>query len=63
MNDSNGNEIKVGDVLQSDNNFRVVVAKHSNGALYGKLICDSDNPCANLPYSLNEGRGYTVEKQ
>lgn len=63
MQDKLGNEIKPGDTLISDDGFSVIVTEREVGGWFGKLICDPDHSCANIPYALNEGRGYVVVRQ
>ena len=56
--DSKGMPIFVGDTLESKWSYRVIVYKE-NGEFLGKLVCDADHPCANIPYSLGNGEDYT----
>ena len=50
--------ILVGDKLRSEWNYEVIVVKDENGNYFGELICDDTHSCKNIPYALNEGRGY-----
>lgn len=58
--DDNNKPIKVGDKLKSEWNYIVVVCKDIDGDLYGKLICDENHSCKDIPYSLNNGSGFTI---
>ena len=51
--------IFVGDKLRSDWNYEVIVVKDEDGDYSGKLVCDDNHSCKNIPYSLNKGKGYS----
>ena len=56
--DDNKQPILVGDELKNKHGYKVIVIK--NGESYsGKLVCDSNHSCRNIPYALNEGKGYS----
>lgn len=59
MNDKHGNKIELGDILDSEDGYAVVVCEYEGGGWFGKLVCEPSHSCANVPYALNEGRGYT----
>lgn len=48
----------VGDVLQSEWGYQVIVSRGKDGELEGRLVCEPGHPCENIPYSLS-GK-YTV---
>lgn len=56
--DDNNNKIFVGDKLKSIWNYEVIVVKDNNEYV-GKLICDDNHTCKDIPYALNKGKGYT----
>ena len=58
--DDNGDPIYVGQKLKSQWNYEVIVCKSDNGSFYGKLVCDDNHSCKNIPYALNDGMGYTI---
>ena len=58
LKDDNNNPINIGDILQSEWGYKVVVSVDDDGDLYGKLVCDDNHSCKDIPYSLNEGRGH-----
>lgn len=63
MKDKHGNIINLGDILISDYGYSVIVMEyHSTHDWYGRLICDPDNSCVNIPYALNNGHGYTKKE-
>jgi hypothetical protein len=41
--------------------FNEVIVYEDNGNYYGKLICDDNHSCKNIPYSLNNGKGYKIK--
>ena len=50
--------IFIGDELKSEWNYNVIVVKDENGNYNGKLICDNNHNCKDIPYALNNGKGY-----
>ncbi len=50
--------IFLGDKLRSKWNYEVIVVKDENGNYIGKLVCDDNHICKNIPYALNKGKGY-----
>lgn len=63
IKDKEGDEISIGDILESDDGYYVLVCqfvdeKGRNGNFYGSLICELNNPCRNIPYSIHRGIGY-----
>ena len=57
--DDEGNQIFVGDTLRCKWGYDIIVMKDKNGLGYhGKLVCDEDHSCKNIPYSLNAGKGH-----
>lgn len=56
--DDNNKPIYVNDRLRSKWNYEVIVVKDES-CYYGKLICDETHSCNNIPYALNNGKGYT----
>lgn len=63
--DDDGEPIFVGDRLSSEDGFEVIVVKDENDGTYsGKLLTtDKEHSCANVPYALNRGKGYTKDVQ
>jgi hypothetical protein len=61
MKDDEGNEIKVGDILISEWDYKVKVTRGKDNSLFGKLVCDKKHPCYRIPYDLNSGKGYRKE--
>ena len=60
MIDESGNEINLGDILESEDGYCVTVVEWPGiDEWVGKLICEPGHSCENIPYSLNGGRGYT----
>ena len=57
--DDNKKPIYVGDTLKSEYNYKVIVMKDVDGDFYGKLICDKNHLCKDMPYALNKGKGFT----
>lgn len=55
--DDNGKSIYVGDRLKSEWGYEVIV-EMIDGEYVGKLVCDENHSCKDIPYSLNMGRGY-----
>ena len=60
--DDNGEPIFVGDILESEWKYQVVVQESEDGDFYGKLICEDSHSCKDIPYSLNEGAGHVKIK-
>ena len=58
--DDNGIPIYVGQKLKSQWNYEVIVCKSDDGSFYGRLVCDDNHSCKNIPYALNDGMGYTI---
>ena len=58
--DDNGNMICVGDRLKSKWGYEVIVIQDKDGDYLGKLVCDEDHPCKDIPYALNQGREYKI---
>ena len=56
--DDNKQPILVGDKLKSEWGYEVIVVKDSDG-YSGKLVCDENHSCKNIPYALNEGKGHS----
>ena len=57
--DDNNNPILVGDTLKSEWGYEIIVVKDDDGDYSGKLVCDDNHSCKNIPYGLNEGKGHT----
>ena len=57
--DDANNPIFVGDKLKSEWNYEVLVVKDEDGDYSGKLVCDNNHSCKNIPYALNKGKGYS----
>lgn len=57
--DDNKQPIFVGDNLKSKWRYEVIVVKDKDGNYSGKLVCDDKHSCKNIPYHLNEGKGYS----
>lgn len=60
--DDSGNKIYVGDTLLSKWNYKVIVVQDEDGNYNGKLVCDDNHSCKNIPYALNKGKGYKIIK-
>lgn len=58
--DDNNNEITLGDTLNSEWGYKVIVKKEKMGDWYGQLVCDKRHSCKNIPYALNGGKGYKI---
>lgn len=54
--DDNGKSIYVGDRLKSEWGYEVIV-EMIDGEYVGKLVCDENHSCKDIPYSLNKGKG------
>jgi len=57
--DDNHKPIFVGDRLKSEWKYEVIVIKDKDGDYSGKLVCDDNHSCKNIPYALNKGKGYS----
>ena len=55
MKDEIGNEIFLGDRLWCMDGYEVIVCGDRYD-YYGKLVCEPNHSCANIPYSLNSGK-------
>lgn len=58
--DDNGNKIFLGAKLKSEWGFEVIVKMYEDGGFYGQLVCNDKHSCKNMPYALNNGRGYKI---
>ena len=58
LKDDEGKDIFIGDKLRSKWGYEVIVAEDEFGDLYGKLVCDDNHSCKNIPYSLNNGKDH-----
>jgi len=56
--DDNKQPILVGDKLKSEWGYEVIVVEDEDG-YSGKLVCDENHSCKNIPYALNEGKGHS----
>lgn len=56
--DDEGSPINVGDQLRSRHGYDVIVRRDEKNGVHGRLVCDSDHPCAHVPYHLNAGKGH-----
>lgn len=57
--DDNHEPIFVGDRLKSKWGYEVIVVKDNGDEYSGKLVCDDNHSCKNIPYALNKGNGYS----
>ena len=57
--DDNNKPILVGDKLKSEWGYEVIFVKDKDGYYSGKLVCDDNHSCKNIPYALNKGEGYS----
>lgn len=55
--DDNNQPILVGDTLKSEWGYEFVVVNDSDH-YSGKLVCDDNHSCKDIPYALNEGSGH-----
>ena len=61
MKDTQGTEIHLGDTLRSEWIYDVIVVEDPDTHEWvGKLVCEPGDSCENIPYHLNNGKGYTV---
>jgi len=56
--DDNNKPIFLNDKLKSEWGYEIIVNVDSDGDYYGQLVCDNNHSCKNIPYSLNEGKGF-----
>lgn len=56
--DDNNKPIYVGDKLKSIWNYEVIVVKNGEHEYSGKLVCDENHTCKDIPYALNKGKGF-----
>ena len=57
--DEKDNKIFVGDTLKSEWGYKIIVVESEDeNYYYGKLICNDKHSCKDIPYSLNNGKGY-----
>ena len=56
--DDNNNPLLVGDALKSEWGYEVIVEKDEDGDYSGKLVCEENHSCKNIPYGSNSGKGY-----
>jgi hypothetical protein len=56
--DDSNKPIFVGDRLKSKWDFEIIVKQYKDGDFYGKLVCEDNHSCKNIPYALNKGKGY-----
>lgn len=57
--DDRGRDIRVGDTLQCEDGYQVIVQPDFTG----KLVCHPSHSCADIPYHLNGGNGHTIIKR
>lgn len=62
MTDDAGTAINVGDTLRSQDGYSVVVCADTDGSFFGRLVCEEDHSCRDIPYGLNGGAGHVVVK-
>ena len=55
-----GHPIYEGDKLYSEWDFYVIVCCDENDHFYGKLVCNDDHSCKDIPYDLSDGRGFVI---
>ena len=57
--DDNNQKIFLGDRLKSKWGYEVIVVKDKETGEYtGKLVCEDNHSCKNIPYSLNQGKDH-----
>jgi len=56
--DEDNQPIYLGDRLENEWNYVVIVRTFDGTEYYGELVCDEYHSCKNIPYSLNNGQGY-----
>lgn len=53
ITDKNGKILRVGDMVHDDWGYDLIVQREEDGDGYnGKLVCDENDSCANIPYCL-----------
>lgn len=58
--DDNDEPIFIGDRLKSKYGYEVTVVRDDDtGEYYGRLVCDDNHTCKDIPYSINKGKGHT----
>ena len=57
--DDNNKQILVGDKLKNEFGYEVIVVRDEDGDYIGKLVSSVGHSCKNIPYALNEGKGYS----
>ena len=57
--DDDNKPIFVGDKLKSKWGYEVIVVKDESGHYSGKLVCDDNHSCKDIPYHLNYGKDHT----
>ena len=62
MKDEKGNEILLGDILDSEDGYSVKVVD-GDGHWVGILVCQPGDSCEDIIYALNNGKGYTKRNQ
>ena len=57
--DEEGSAIFVGDILLSEYEYTVTVCfDEEDNSFYGSLNCEIGHSCRDIPYALNNGKGY-----
>ena len=52
MKDKNGKILRVGDKVHDVYGFDLIVRYTKTMGWYGKLVCDDNDSCKNIPYAL-----------
>jgi hypothetical protein len=63
ITDKTGNMLYVGDHVRCSDGYDLIICEYSEdieyydsqNKFYGKLICESGDPCEDIPYALNNG--------
>jgi hypothetical protein len=50
--DTTGTEIQVGDEVKSEYGYNLIVESNEEQGYYGLLVCDENDSCRDIPYSL-----------
>lgn len=50
--DSKNSILHEGDIVHCKWGYDLIVSKDENGHWFGKLVCEPDDSCANIPYAL-----------